>query len=100
MKTFSSNFGYQKRQKQKAKHATVFVRITINGQRTEFSTNRTCDPSKWNPSTSRLSGKTEDVKSFNAYLQTIEHRIYEIHRELISKAFRLQDKQSKKLSTV
>jgi integrase len=64
--------------------ATVYIRITINGVRTEFSTNRQCDPGKWIPMAGKLNGKTEDVKIFNAYLDAIQHRIYDIHRELVA----------------
>jgi len=64
--------------------ATVYLRITVNGVRTEFSTNRQCDPEKWIPMASKLNGKTEEVKIFNAYLDAVQHRIYDIHRELVA----------------
>lgn len=64
--------------------ATVYVRITINGARTEFSTNRQCDPQKWISMAGKLNGKTEEAKIFNAYLEAVQHRIYDIHRDLVA----------------
>jgi len=84
MKTFNQSLIIRMSKSKKEAYAIVFVRITVDNKRIEFSTGLTCNPAKWNPSTSRLHGKTEEVKSFNAYMQAIEHRIYEIHRELIS----------------
>lgn len=83
MNTFSQHFIIRKSKGTKDTGAKVYARINVNGIRTEISVNRACDPQKWNSSMGRVNGKTEDVRELNLYLNTIELRIYEIHRELV-----------------
>jgi site-specific recombinase XerD len=64
--------------------STIYLRITIDGVRTEVSTQRQCDPKKWISQAGRISGKTEETRTLNNYLDAVEHRIYEIHKELIA----------------
>lgn len=65
--------------------APVYLRITIDGQRIEVSSKRSVDPDKWNTAGQKLNGNTEDVKAINAYLKTLEHEVYEVHRGMIEK---------------
>ncbi len=61
---------------------TIYLRITVGGTRTEFTTGRQCDPEKWNPQSGRAIGKTEDVRSLNAFLDQLQVKTYEAHRHL------------------
>lgn len=67
----------------KSDEALIFLRITLNGQRAEFSTGRRCLPSQWNASGSKMIGATNEVRAFNMYLDTIQSKIYEAHRQLM-----------------
>ena len=73
--TFNQNFVLRKTNPKQSTLATVYLRMTVDGSRTEFSLQRQCDPEKWIPEKGRLNGKTEDVKSFNSYLQRVESKI-------------------------
>jgi site-specific recombinase XerD len=83
-KTFNQNFIIRKI-KQKSRATTlVYLRITVDGARTELSLQRECDPERWDSDRGRVSGKTEEVKSFNAYLDAVQLKIYNIFQSFIS----------------
>jgi len=81
-KLFNQIFFLKKSKGKEENLATVYLRITIDGIRTEISVQRNCDPIKWNPGASRLFGKTEEARAFNEYLEAVEFRIYEIYKNL------------------
>jgi site-specific recombinase XerD len=60
----------------------IYLRITVNGERAETTSNRECDPNLWNSYSGRLKGTTENVRSFNAYLDGLQHQVYDAHKEL------------------
>ncbi|MEO7486310.1 MAG: site-specific integrase [Ferruginibacter sp.] len=61
----------------------VYMRITVDCKRSEISTKRKCNPACWHVDAGRMSGKTEEVKSFNAYLDVLQHKVYEVKKQLI-----------------
>ena len=60
----------------------VYLRITVNGKRTEITTGRDCDPSTWNTTSGRLNGTKKETKSFNAYLDNLQNQFYDAHSQL------------------
>lgn len=60
----------------------IYMRITVDGIPKEVSTGKDCDPSKWNSRGNRAKGTTENVKTLNSYLDTIEHKIADIHLQM------------------
>ncbi|MEJ0033294.1 MAG: site-specific integrase [Bacteroidota bacterium] len=83
-KTCNQNFIIRKSSRKDNPTALVFLRITIDGARTEISLQRECDPERWDSARGRLIGKTEDARSFNAYLDAVQAKIYEIFQIFIS----------------
>lgn len=82
-KTFSLLF-YVKKSKMAADGtAPIYLRITVNGKRAEISTKRTVAPEKWNSAKGCVRGTTEEVKSLNAYLDTVRSKVYEHHQQLL-----------------
>jgi site-specific recombinase XerD len=61
----------------------IYLRITIAGKRAELSTSRVCDPRRWNPSAGKAAGTKEATLSLNAYLDTLQQKVYEAHRQLL-----------------
>lgn len=64
----------------------IYMRITVNGERAETTANRECDPNLWNSYSGRLKGTTENIRSFNAYLDGLQHQVYDAHKELTEAA--------------
>ena len=62
--------------------APIYLRITVNGKRSETTTGRECDPARWNNQAGRANGTKEDVRAFNAYLDDLQKKVYEAHRQL------------------
>lgn len=82
-KTFSLLF-FVKRSKTIANGtAPIYLRITIDGKLTELAIKRYTIPDKWNSKTQKVNGTSEEIKSINAYLKTIELQVYEAHHELL-----------------
>lgn len=76
---------YFKKPKKYAKNVLpIYMRITVGCKRTEFSTQRKWDPSRWSAEAERAIGTKEDARSLNAYLDTLQSRVYEAQRQLIA----------------
>ncbi len=61
----------------------IYCRITVDGKSVELSLKRTCSIGNWNSQSGRLNGRSDSVKSINAYLDTIQQKIYEAKRSLL-----------------
>jgi hypothetical protein len=84
-KSFALLF-YVKRSKMTgAGTAPVYLRITIDGERIEISSKRHVNPEKWNTNGQKLNGSSEDVRTLNAYLKTLEHQVYEVYQNMIER---------------
>lgn len=83
MKTnFSLLFYLKKPKNYQTGLVPIYLRITVNGKRSETTSGRECDPSNWNGVAGRLKGTKEETKSINAYLDNLQSQVYEAHRSL------------------
>ncbi|TKT92681.1 site-specific integrase [Dyadobacter frigoris] len=82
-KNFSLLFYLKRRSNYVSGNLPIYIRITINGKRVEITAQRECEPKKWNIAAGRKNGTKEDVRILNAYLDTLQAKIYEIHRRLV-----------------
>jgi hypothetical protein len=60
----------------------IYLRSTVNGQRSETTSGRECEPATWISIAGRLKGTKEEIKSFNSYLDNLQTQVYEAHRQL------------------
>lgn len=77
----------------------IYVRLTIDGKRFEYSTKKFIEASKWSPELSKMKGSSEEARSINSLLDFIRNRINEIHFELLkeSKSVVIDDFKNKLL---
>lgn len=63
----------------------IYMRITINGNRSEMALHRLIDPDKWNIDGGFLKGTKQEVRELNEFLDIHRSKVYTAQRELIDK---------------
>ena len=61
----------------------IYIRITIDGKRIEYSSKKFIDPSKWSSEMSKMKGSSEEARSLNNLLDLTRNKINDIHYELL-----------------
>ncbi|MEO6285459.1 MAG: Arm DNA-binding domain-containing protein [Dyadobacter sp.] len=61
-KAFSILFYLKKRNTYISGEMSVYMRLTINNERSEIALKRDCDPQKWNAKASKMIGSKQDAK--------------------------------------
>jgi integrase/recombinase XerD len=51
------------------------LRITVNGERAEISTNRKVNPGLWNKTSQRVAGRTEPTRIINSSLNNLVSKV-------------------------
>ncbi len=64
------------------KNYNIYVRITIDGKRTEFAVVRSIIKESWNSIKERIDSKHKDFRKANAYLDQVKSKLTNIYREL------------------
>ena len=80
--TFSLLFYMKKQKNYLIGEAPIYLRITVNGKRTEIATGRVCYPEKWNAKIGRAKGSKEEVKHFNTFLTQLQLQVQEAYQWL------------------
>lgn len=80
--TFSLLFYLQRNKVTKDGKAPIYLRITVNGKRSQISTHRKIIASKWNSEAGRVNGTKTEIRELNQYLDFIRHKIYRIQQKL------------------
>ena len=63
-------------------NAPIYLRITVNGKRSEFSIKRKVILTKWNSEAGKIRGTTEGVRQLNRYMDSIKSKVYKIQEKL------------------
>ena len=61
----------------------IYIRVTIDGKRSETSTALSVEPEHWDSKAGRVIGRSADVKSVNKYLDILQAKLYDAHAELL-----------------
>jgi site-specific recombinase XerD len=62
---------------------TIFIRVTVNGERIEFTTKRLTTSEKWSVEGNRMKGTSVESKSTNSYLDALKAKVYDYQQQLI-----------------
>ncbi|MEC4050953.1 phage integrase SAM-like domain and Arm DNA-binding domain-containing protein, partial [Flavobacterium sp. SUN046] len=75
----------------------IYVRVTIDGKRFEFSTKKFINISKWSSEQSRMKGNSEEARSINNLLDFTKNRINDIQYEILKdgKKINIEDFKNK-----
>ncbi len=80
--TLSLLFSLRKPKNYKSGEMPVYLRITVDGQRTELAVSRKCDPERWDAATGRATGTKAESRTLNTYLDNVQFQIFELHRKM------------------
>lgn len=63
----------------------IYVRLTINGQRLEFSSKKFVDKTKWSPEQVKMRGNNEEARTINSYLDMMRSKVLNAELQLLHK---------------
>ncbi len=63
----------------------IYVRLTVNGERLEFSSKKFIDKAKWSPELAKMKGSTEEARSINSYLDMMRSKVLSTEMDLLHK---------------
>ncbi|MBW8332094.1 MAG: site-specific integrase [Prolixibacteraceae bacterium] len=78
-------FSLKRSKENKAGEVPIYLRITVNGQRAEISTNRKVEVSKWDSDTQRVKGRSESARILNDCLDNLQNRLNRDYNSLSEK---------------
>ena len=82
-KTFTLLFYLKKPKNYESGKVPIYMRVSVDGRRIEITTKRECEPEKWKSSAGRQIGQKEEVRSLNAFLDSLQTKVYESQRVLV-----------------
>ena len=85
--SFSILFATRESKVRKNGKAPIEVTITLNGERSSFSTGKLVTVGTWDKAKQQVKGKSEEAKTINAFLIALKSRLYQKESELIDRGF-------------
>src|SRR5215217_8320917 len=80
--TLSLLFSLRKPKNYQSGEMPIYLRITVDGQRTEMAISRKCHPERWDAVTGRAIGSKAESRTLNAYLDDTQFKIHELQRRM------------------
>lgn len=82
-KTFNLLFFIKKNKVKTNGTAPIYLRITIDGKAAEIAAKRNIEPRKWDSKSQKAVGNTQEAKTLNSYLKTLEQQVYDFHYQML-----------------
>ncbi|MBA2500228.1 MAG: site-specific integrase [Chitinophagaceae bacterium] len=64
------------------KTLSIYLRVTIEGQRFEVSTQRYVETSKWSVEAGKMKGNSGEARSLNQYLDNLKQKVYSYQKNI------------------
>ena len=79
----------------------IYVRLTVDGKRLEFSTKKFVEKSKWSSELTKMKGTTDEARSINSYLDLMKSKVLDAQMELLhrNEALSIENFKNKLLGT-
>lgn len=82
-KTFNLLFFIKKNKIRTNGTAPIYLRITIDGKAADIAAKRYIDPQKWDVKAHKAVGNSQEAKTLNVYLKTLEQQVYDSHYQML-----------------
>jgi site-specific recombinase XerD len=87
------HFYVKETKKDRIGEAPIYLRVTVNGERAEVSTNRRISPDNWDKSSERVVGRSEAARIINTALENISAKVEKYFSNLDIKEDRISVNQ-------
>ena len=84
-KTFSVLFYPKRNDADKEGKVPIYMRITLNGKRSELNIQHKVEIERWNIGAGKAKGNSMESKSLNRLMDAIRSKVYQHHRDLVEK---------------
>lgn len=64
--------------------STIYLRVTIDGERFEMASSRSIETSKWSQEAGRAIGNTKEAKELNEFLDVLRAKAFDIQKKLMT----------------
>ncbi|MDP9959271.1 site-specific integrase [Chryseobacterium lathyri] len=82
-KTFNLLFFIKKNKIRTNGTAPIYLRITIDGKAADIAAKRYIDPQKWDVKAHKAVGNSQEARTLNVYLKTLEQQVYDSHYQML-----------------
>jgi site-specific recombinase XerD len=73
----------------------IYVRVTIQSKRFEFSANKYINPERWSPEGSKVKGTSEEARTINNHLDYLKNQVLEAEKRLFKKDIKISSESVK-----
>ncbi len=80
--TFKVLFYLRSNRVNKEGNSSIMIRITIDGENTQFNSKQEVNPDLWDSKAARVKGKNNEAKAINSEIDTIRAVLSEHYRNL------------------
>lgn len=63
----------------------IYIRLTVDGERLEYSSKKFIEKSKWSDDLAKMKGNSEEARSINSYLDSVKSQVIDIQMTLTHK---------------